>query len=112
MMFDTFVMVDWSASTVPRTGRDSIWICWHAKDAERVENPPTRYAEKSLLTDWLAGAVARGERVLIGFDFPFGYPTGFAARLGLHGPAWRAIWDEIGRLLSGTRENGHKSFCV
>ena len=30
-MFDTFVMVDWSAATVPRTGRDSIWICWHAK---------------------------------------------------------------------------------
>ncbi len=30
MMFDTFVIVDWSAATVPRTGRDSIWICWHA----------------------------------------------------------------------------------
>ena len=27
--------------------------------------------------------MARGERVLLGFDFPFGYPAGFAARLGL-----------------------------
>ena len=58
MMFDTFVMVDWSAATVPRTGRDSIWICWHAKDGERLENPPTRHAAKSILGDWLATAVA------------------------------------------------------
>ena len=40
MMFDAFVMVDWSAATVPRTGRDSIWICWSNKGGERLENPP------------------------------------------------------------------------
>ena len=91
MMFETFVMVDWSAATVPRTGRDSIWICWHAKDGERLENPPTRQAAKVLLADWLAAAVERGERVLIGFDFPFGYPAGFAARLGLSHPHSRDL---------------------
>ena len=42
MMFDTFAMVDWSAATVPRTGRDSIWICWHEKDGDRFKNPSTR----------------------------------------------------------------------
>ena len=26
MMFDAFVMVDWSAATVPRTGRDRVCI--------------------------------------------------------------------------------------
>ena len=61
-MFDTFVMVDWSAATVPRSGRDSIWICWHAPDGERLANPATRHAAKSLLGEWLAAA--RGERVL------------------------------------------------
>jgi precorrin-8X/cobalt-precorrin-8 methylmutase len=112
MMFDTFVMVDWSAATVPRTGRDSIWICWHAKDGERLENPPTRRAAKTILADWLAAAVERGERVLIGFDFPFGYPSGFAARLGLSGPPWRAVWDEIASLLHDNAENGNNRFTV
>jgi precorrin-8X/cobalt-precorrin-8 methylmutase len=112
MMFDAFVMVDWSAATVPRTGRDSIWICWHEKDGERLENPPTRHAAKSILADWLAAAVQRGERVLIGFDFPFGYPSGFAARLGLSGPPWRAVWDEIAGLLQDSEENGNNRFKI
>ena len=112
MMFDAFVMVDWSAATVPRTGRDSIWICWHDKDGERLANPPTRRAAKSNLADWLAGAVEREERVLIGFDFPFGYPSGFAARLGLSGPPWRAVWDEIAGLLYDSEENGNNRFKI
>ncbi len=111
-MFDAFVMVDWSAATVPRTGRDSIWICWHAREGERLENPPTRHAAKSILADWLEAAVERGERVLIGFDFPFGYPSGFAARLGLSGPPWRAVWDEIAGLLHDSEENGNNRFTV
>jgi precorrin-8X/cobalt-precorrin-8 methylmutase len=112
MMFDSFVIVDWSAATVPRTGRDSIWICWHGKDGERLENPPTRHAAKSILADWLAAAVERGERVLLGFDFPFGYPSGFAARLGLSGPPWRAVWDEIARILHDSEENGNNRFHI
>ncbi len=112
MMFDTFVMVDWSAAGVPRTGRDSIWICWHGTDGERLKNPPTRHAAKSILADWLAAAVERGERVLIGFDFPFGYPSGFATRLGLSGPPWRAVWDEIAGLLHDSEENGNNRFQI
>ena len=111
-MFDTFAMVDWSAATVPRTGRDSIWICWHTKASERLENPPTRRAAKSILGDWLAAAVGRGERVLLGFDFPLGYPAGFAARLGLCGPPWRAVWDEIARFIEDTEENGNNRFEI
>src|SRR5438067_3066925 len=112
MMFDAYVMVDWSAATVPRTGRDSIWICWREKDGERLENPPTRHAAKSILADWLAGAVQRGERVLLGFDFPFGYPAGFAARLGLAGTPWRAVWDEIARLLHDNEDNRNDRFML
>jgi precorrin-8X/cobalt-precorrin-8 methylmutase len=111
-MFDAFVMVDWSAAAVPRTGRDSIWICWHGKGGERLENPPTRYAAKAILADCLAAALDRGERVLLGFDFPFGYPAGFAARLGLAGPPWRAIWDEIAGQLRDDEHNANNRFEV
>jgi precorrin-8X/cobalt-precorrin-8 methylmutase len=111
-MFDTFVMVDWSAATVPRTGRDSIWICWHAPDGERLVNPPTRHATKALLGEWLAEATTRGERVLLGFDFPFGYPKGFAAGLGLSGTPWRAVWDEIAKYINDDENNANNRFDV
>jgi precorrin-8X/cobalt-precorrin-8 methylmutase len=111
-MFDTFVMVDWSAANQPRQGRDSIWICWHAPDGNRLENPRTRYEAKALLADLLAPAVARGERVLIGFDFPFGYPAGFASKLGLTGRPWRAVWDEVARLVSDDEHNSNNRFDV
>ena len=58
-MFDTFVMVDWSAASVPRTGRDSIWICWIDAAGERLVNPATRHAAKTLLAEWLSTAMSR-----------------------------------------------------
>ena len=111
-MFDVFVMVDWSAANIPRTGRDSIWICWHESAGERLVNPATRHQARVLLADWLAEPMARGERVLIGFDFPFGYPAGFGARLGLSGPPWRAVWEEIARLVSDDEHNANNRFDV
>ncbi|HYM71373.1 MAG TPA: hypothetical protein VET89_00210 [Stellaceae bacterium] len=111
-MFDTFLIVDWSAARTPKTGRDSIWICRHAPDGETVANPPTRHAARLMLAEMLAAAMARGERVLAGFDFPFGYPAGFAARLGLHGVPWRATWDEIARLVEDREDNHNNRFAV
>ena len=50
--------------------------------------------------------------MLLGFDFPFGYPAGFAARLGLAGPPWRAVWDEIAGLLADDERNRNNRFEV
>jgi precorrin-8X/cobalt-precorrin-8 methylmutase len=92
-MFDRYVAVDWSASSSPKTGADSIWICNLAGVGDPITtNPPTRGKAERQLRDLLIEAIDRGERVLIGFDFPYGYPRGFAAALGLEGPAWSAIW--------------------
>jgi precorrin-8X/cobalt-precorrin-8 methylmutase len=112
-MFDHFVMVDWSAAGVPRSGPDSIWICWRGPDgAKRLENPRTRHRARALLADWLAAAQSSGERVLVGFDFPFGYPAGFAARLVPPGAPWRAGWDEIARLIEDDERNCNNRFDV
>jgi precorrin-8X/cobalt-precorrin-8 methylmutase len=111
-MFDTFVMIDWSAASVPRTGRDSIWICWHAPDGERLVNPATRHSAKMVVAEWLATAMSNGQRVLMGFDFPFGYPAGFADRLGLSGVPWRAVWDEIAGLVTDDEHNANNRFDV
>ncbi len=111
-LFDHYVIVDWSAAAQPKTGRDSIWICHQGPTGERVDNPPTRHRAKQLLGEILAAASARDERVLLGFDFPFGYPAGFAARLGLAGVPWRALWDEIARLLDDHDDNRSNRFEV
>jgi precorrin-8X/cobalt-precorrin-8 methylmutase len=111
-MFDTFIIVDWSAANVPRLGRDSIWICRRRAADETLVNPPTRHIAKALIGDWLAAALSTDERVLLGFDFPFGYPAGFAARLGLAGPQWRAVWDEVDGLIEDDENNRNNRFDV
>jgi len=111
-MFDSFVIVDWSAANVPRIGRDSIWICRRCGDHETLVNPPTRHAAKALIAEWLTAARATDERVLVGFDFPLGYPAGFAARLGLSGPPWRAVWDEIAGRITDDERNRNNRFDV
>jgi precorrin-8X/cobalt-precorrin-8 methylmutase len=109
--FDHYVIVDWSAANQPKRGHDSIWVCHRGPAGERCENPPTRMAAKALIADILAGAKPI-ERVLVGFDFPFGYPAGFAARLGLAGPPWRAVWDEIARLIADDAQNRNNRFAL
>jgi hypothetical protein len=111
-LFDTYLIVDWSAARQPKQGRDSIWICRLDAAGEAVLNPPTRHAAREALADILASACARGERLIAGFDFPFGYPAGFARRLGLAGPPWRAVWDEIARLVEDHPDNRNNRFAL
>jgi hypothetical protein len=77
-LFDRYVMVDWSAASSPRLGRDSIWIAQRTPDnrATAPVNISTRAAAMAALTDLVM--TTGDERVLIGFDFTFGYPTGTA----------------------------------
>jgi precorrin-8X/cobalt-precorrin-8 methylmutase len=110
--FDHYVIVDWSAAQQPKTGRDSIWVSHRGPQGERCENPATRHLAKQLLTDIIAGAAQRGERMVLGFDFPFGYPAGFARRLGLDGMPWRAVWDEIAGLIRDDENNGNNRFEI
>jgi len=105
-------MVDWSAAAVPRQGRDSIWICRRDGAGERCENPATRLAARQLLLDWLVADQAAGRSVLAGFDFPFGYPRGFAARLGLAEPAWRSIWTLLSTRITEAADNRNNRFAV
>lgn len=58
----------------------------------------------------LAEQMATGRRVLAGFDFGFGYPTGFASALGLTGTPWRAAWDELTRRIDDRANNANNRF--
>ena len=104
VIFDRYVIVDWSASNRPRVGKDSVWVCVLDADGRvSAENPPTRGNAELIIGDALRHFVAEGERVLVGFDFPYGYPGGLAAALDLAGPPWRALWQY---LVAGVRDDG------
>lgn len=75
-MFDLVVMADWSAASTPGPRRPAQDRCWIAFGDARQRPPPvylrTRLAAQDLILT-LADS-CRG-RVLIGMDFPFGYPA-------------------------------------
>jgi molybdopterin molybdotransferase len=82
--FDRFVMVDWSGGNDrgPTPKKDAIWAC--VASADGVEAPVylrNRQVAETWLAERFAAELAAGRRVLAGFDFPFAYPQGFAARL-------------------------------
>jgi precorrin-8X/cobalt-precorrin-8 methylmutase len=79
-LFDTYVFVDWSAKDTPAVGRDSIWIATgnHDNSPIRAENVPTRSQARLRLAQLLCGAVKHRRRVLVGLDFPYGYPRGLS----------------------------------
>ena len=93
--FDTIVMVDWSGGhdrgATPK--KDAIWV-GVSRDGS-VEAPiyhRNRQVVEAWLTDLLDAEQAAGRRVLLGFDFPFGYPKGVAEKItGAAGPF--SLWD-------------------
>ena len=117
-LFDLYVMVDWSAHSAPKRGRDSIWLAVTRRRGGRLilgpaVNVPTRRAALDLLRARLRAACARGLRVLAGFDFAFGYPAGLAARLGLGGRApWRAVWRALARRIEDSASNANNRWAV
>lgn len=107
--FDAYIAVDYSANKEPKVGKDSIWWSRAAWSDGRLivadaRNPRTRDAALGQIREELLGAVARGESVLIGFDFPYGYPAGFAAALELSPPAWRATWEFLGERIEDQQD--------
>jgi precorrin-8X/cobalt-precorrin-8 methylmutase len=115
--FDAYLMVDWSANNRPKIGRDSIWYCLlEGVDGiarRTVANPPTRQQAVAQLIAHLLELSERGKSTLIGFDFAYGYPCGFASALGLDLSApWRAVWNWLTANMQDDERNHNNRFEV
>ena len=108
-LFERYAMVEWSASNSPVSGKDSIWIGCAERDGETITllesvNPRTRDEAMHILDGLIRASLDDGKRLLIGFDFPFGYPKGSAAAIG--GKAdWQALWSTIAHLVRDRPED-------
>ena len=92
--FDSFAVVDWSSGndTGPKPRKDAIWVA--ARCGDKVKEPNylrNRESAFAWLHDLITSELDHGRRLLIGFDFPFGYPAGFARHVtGSHDPL--SLW--------------------
>jgi hypothetical protein len=117
-LFSAYVIVDWSAAAKPSTGADSVWIGVMKRDVRfrltyESFNPPTRAEAEKKLASLLDDFKKRSERALVGFDFPLGFPRGFAPALNLAGEhPWRAVWDQLDKMVKDKADNTNNRFGV
>lgn len=114
-LFDTHIVVDWSARSKPsprRPSKDAIW--WAAArqgEAVPASYERTRHAAVASLTEFVAAERAAGRRVLVGFDFPFGYPAGVAHRLTGEPTAF-ALWKWLATRIEDGKTNDNNRYAV
>ncbi len=113
-LFDTVIIVDWSASAKPSPARpsaDAIWIGVMGVGETQPTYHRTRAQAEIALTGLLDSQVAKGRRVLLGFDFPLGYPQGFAQRL-TGTPGARAVWNWMANHVTDGPDNANNRFQI
>jgi precorrin-8X/cobalt-precorrin-8 methylmutase len=107
-VFDRCVVVDWSASSTPRRGRDSVWIATRDAVGLSLENPPTRRAAEELLVESLSD----DGTTLLAVDFSLGFPLGTSDALGLDGGSWAAATTLLAELIVDRTDNTNNRFEV
>ena len=113
-IFDTHVIVDWSARSKPspaKPTKDSIWWAAASDGKTSTGYERTRLAAIRCLTALIAGELAAGRRVLVGFDFPFGYPQGVASHLTGKADAL-AVWAWLAKRIEDGEDNANNRFEV
>ena len=118
-LFHTHVVVDWSARSRPspaKPTKDAIW--WAAARTNGrgvvVDEPDyvrTRHEAVDRLACLIADELAHDRRVLVGFDFPFGYPAGVAERLAGKASAL-ALWDWLAERIEDGPDNDNNRYAV
>jgi hypothetical protein len=118
-LFDAYIFVDWSASNAPtgaRPRRDAIWSgeLFPNETAPVTHYHQTRQDASEHILTMLRRATEDRLKVLCGFDFPYGYPEGFARFLA---PAeasisWRNVWDYLARAITDSARNVNNRFEV
>lgn len=119
-LFDAYIIVDWSAAARPVTGDNSIWVGVWARDERGAfqfssSNPSTRLEARGVIAETVEKLIARGDRVLVGFDFALGYPTGTAKALGLTEtgiPPWQAMHRFLSNAVEEREDNSNSRFAL
>lgn len=112
--FDTILVADWSAAkrAGPTPSKDSIWL---GLTRNGISQEPvycrSRHEAEQVLADLIDAEAAAGRRMLCTFDFPFGYPQGFARQItGSDDPF--ALWDWFEARITDAADGTNNRFDV
>ena len=112
--FDTVLAVDWSAAKrkPQRPSKDAIWLgVARGGTAEVQIYCRSRQEAEAWISRFLEQEQAAGRRVLAAFDFPFGYPRGFARRVtGSDDPF--ALWQWLEERIEDSDDGSNNRFEV
>ncbi|MDC0658447.1 molybdopterin-binding protein [Leisingera sp. SS27] len=112
--FDAVLTVDWSAAKrkFKRPSKDAIWLgVARGGTAEQPVYCRSRQEAEAWISRFLAVEQAAGRRVLAAFDFPFGYPRGFARRItGSDDPF--ALWQWLEERIEDAEDGSNNRFGV
>ena len=116
-LFDAYLIADWTAAETRKLGDQSLWVGVAKRDVRfrlytETHNVATRAEGEALIASLLADHRKRGDRVLVGFDFNFGYPAGTAARLQLKDTSWRGMWNFIAANVVDKADNTNNRYQV
>jgi precorrin-8X/cobalt-precorrin-8 methylmutase len=112
-LFDFYIMVDWSAAARRRGGRsDTIWIAHGSTSADvpLTDSPFSRTEAVRLIHSLLVNEIESKRRVLICFDFAYGYPVDFAVALqAATGKSdrvlpWLVVWQYLSEQIKDDEE--------
>jgi hypothetical protein len=112
MRFDAFIAVDWSGARGKYNGI-AVAICRPGRAAPELVKSQQKHWSRQEIAEWVAGQLDRGLRLLIGFDFAFGFPFEDCGYLG--GQARRiddifALWALIESRSTGEIDFGCRTF--
>jgi precorrin-8X/cobalt-precorrin-8 methylmutase len=118
-LFDAYLIVDWSAANRAQPKRPTANAVWsgefvpHLNFKQEIYHR-TRRDAVAHVTSVLVEHARQKRRVLVGFDFPYGYPTGFARALNLPPGAqsWWEIWAELADRVEDTANNVNNRFVA
>lgn len=114
-IFDAYMMVDWSARGAPsalKPEKDAIYIAYaEGPLAPKTEYFRTRALARAYITKRIDEARSRQMRLLCGFDFPLGYPTGFAEKITGDGDVL-ALWEWLFDHIEDNDQNENNRFEV
>lgn len=117
-LFDVYIFVDWNAANSlgpPKPTQDNVWIGEHDSNGKYCEiYCRSRSDCIDYLVDILRNYIEKRRSVLIGFDFPYGYPKGFVNALGYESrlPSWQEAWVDLLKRIKDKSNNNNNRFQV
>lgn len=112
--FDTILVADWSAAkrAPAKPSKDAIWL---GLTRNGVSEEPVYCRSRGEAEAWIAELigqeVAAGRRLLASFDFPFGYPSGFARHVTGSDNTF-ALWDWFEARIEDHADGSNNRFDV